>query len=110
MANVSSSNLSLAGAFGGIPQQLARYLTGSQLGPLLRGLGFGGGRHAGQFEKQLANATGPLAEFIRQVRGFSPSVIPQAQEVGNVAANAGQQSYQSLMGQINNSLGAANQG
>lgn len=112
-----SSGTNIRSPYGGLPGQLAGMLQGSQLGPLIRGLGFGGGQNAGRFDQTLENATGPLADFIRDVRGFAPDVINQAQGIGDQVAGQTQLSYDALRGQIDQSLAnlphyqaAANQG
>lgn len=69
--------------FGQMPINIARSLFRNQYRPLIEGLGFQGGH-------------GPLADYIKQVQGFAPSVAGQAQNVGNQVAQEGQQSYNQL--------------
>lgn len=109
MAQGSLTESRIQRPFGNIPNAFASQLLKQLLGPLAGGLGFGEGKQQGKFESRLQNATGPLADFIRQVRGFGPDVIGQAQQAGNQVAQGSQQTYDQMMGQINNSLGASNQ-
>jgi hypothetical protein len=93
--------------FGGLPVGLASELRGAQLDPLIRGLGLGGDTRAQRgFEQRLSGATGPLADFIRGVRGFAPGVIGQSQGIGNQVAGQSQLDYNTLRSQIDQSLGA----
>lgn len=103
----TSSSTSAYSPFGHLPRGIAQLLFSSQLGPLLQGLGLGGtGGRGGKIEDQLAASSGPLAEFIKQVRGFAPNVIGQAQGVGNQVAGQGQMDYNTLRSQISSSLEA----
>lgn len=107
MAGVQDSSSKLLRGFGYLPNNLAQGLGRQQLGPLNALLGFGAteGQGSNRYNKllsQMDTATGPLAEFIRDVRGFAPDFINQGQ---NIAAQ-GQQSYDTLTSQINGALGA----
>src|SRR5207253_2709575 len=65
--------------FGNLPFQLAGAL-GGQEGGLLRAFGFGP-RGPGQQRSldALLSRGGPLASLANQVRGFAPTVVPEAQ-------------------------------
>ena len=110
MAGVSSQDTNILRPFGNLPNQTASLFAQSQLDPLLRGLGLGGGAGFQRFENQLANAQGPLAGFLRQAQGFAPSVFPGFENAGQQVLAQGEPAYQQAQAQINQSLGAANQG
>ena len=99
----SSSNSEVLHPYGQASNQLFNRLNRSQLSPLLQGLGFGGNQ---KFEDRLATSQGPLAGAIRDIRGFSGNVIPQAQSIGNAAAKQGQAAANQQRGQVQSALSA----
>src|SRR5437762_10105525 len=113
MAGVSSSGTTLTNPYGGLSQNAANRLYGQQLGPLLNLLGIGpqaGSAKAARQEARLAGATGPLAGLIRDVRGFSGDVIPDALATGQQVSAKGTQAFEQLQQQIQQALGATTQG
>src|SRR5439155_17467260 len=79
--------------FGQLPFRLAGALGGQEQG-LLRAFGFGprGPAQERSLERLLGRG-GPLAEFANQVRGFSGTVIPEAQAAGQTVATRGSEAF-----------------
>ena len=92
--------------YGDIPLSLAKSMT-KQIGPTQRFLGFGpqaGSRADIRGNRMLANATGPMAEAVRDIRGFAPDVINEAQGVGARIAGMAPGAFNALQGQIDSYL------
>lgn len=97
----SSSDPVTKSPFGNLPFALAGGAAGRFTRPLSTGFGFGGGRNYDQFQAQLAQAEGPLADFIRQGQSFLPSYIPGMQQVGQQVTQQGQQAFTGFQDSIN---------
>lgn len=102
MGNASQSHSSIYSPYGGLGNGIANQLQRGQFGPLNKYLGFD---YNAKDATKLANANGPLADYIKQVQGFAPGVFGQAQNAGNQVAQQGQQSYNQLKDQVSQSLG-----
>lgn len=103
MAGVSESGSNLISPFGGLPFQQAGRFNRQYSRPVSTGFGFGG-RGFDQFQEQLASAQGPTAEFIRQGQAFLPTLVPQAQQVGQQITQQGQQGFDALQGSVDQFL------
>lgn len=73
------------------------------IGPLAQGLGVS---PEGRFANRYGQQSGPLLDYINQLRGFTGSQIPQALAAGQNIAEQAPQLYGNLQGQINSALGA----
>ena len=95
--------------FGNLPFQLAGAL-GGQEGGLLRAFGFGP-RGPGQQRSldALLSRGGPLASLANQVRGFAPTVVPEAQATGQQVSTRGSEAFNTLTQQIASTLGDVSQ-
>lgn len=103
MAGGNTSHSGADNFYGGITRKIPQQMYRSYLGPLTAGFGLGGYPGANKFQNQLENSNSPLADYIRQVSGFSGSVIPQAQALGaDITSRAPQ-----LFGQLQNQIGGA---
>jgi len=101
MGNRSDSTSQIFNPYGNLGTGVANQLQRGQFGPLNKYLGFD---YNAKDAAKLANANGPLADYIKQVQGFAPSVFGQAQNAGNQIAQQGQQSYDQLKNQVSQSL------
>src|SRR5438105_3600527 len=95
--------------YGQLPFNVAGGL-GGQLQGLQRAFGFGPANpHQAQSLEKLLGRGGPLAGLANDVRGFSGSVVPEAQAAGNTVAARGSEAFTSLTQQIASMLGDVNQ-
>ena len=109
-ASSSISRPEIISPFGQQPYNTAGRFGGNFSDPLSSLLGFGpssgaGSKFYGQEMSQLGDATGPLADYIRQMRGFLPGVFGQAQQVGTTAATQAPLLYNQVQGQVGDVLG-----
>lgn len=101
--NLSESGLSTTSPFGGRPFESAGRFGNRYADPLSQGFGFFGGNAGGRaaarrWENNLAGASGPTADFIRQGNAFLPTMLGSAQDVGNRISAQGQQGFDALQG------------
>lgn len=82
----------------GLPNRLYRNFVN----PLIQGFGYGG--RADKFRSGMDAHGGPLADYLKQVQGFSGSIIPQAQALGQQVSQQAPQLYGALQGQISGAL------
>lgn len=110
MAGVNESGTDIRFPYGGeFSQGLVNNLRGSQIDPLLNFLGFGppvGSRKFARQQQRLETGSGPLADAIRAIRGYAPSVVPDARAIGDRVASAGEASYAALQDEIARAMAA----
>jgi hypothetical protein len=90
--------------FGNLPFEIAGGNRRGFSGPLAQGFGFGAGRNYDRFQRQLATAQGPTAEFIRQGQEFLPGYLPAVQQMAAGIGQQGQAGFDALSGQVNQFL------
>jgi hypothetical protein len=117
MPNVSEGSSDVVSPFGGLPFSNATRFNNQYSRPLALGFGMGNGPRFERFQENLANAQGPLADFIRQGQAFLPTFQQGMQQVGQQVSQQGQQAFGGLqasidqfMQQLPNYQGYVNQG
>lgn len=87
----NESSTSISSPYGGLPMTTAGAISRQQIQPLLQGLGLGVGKKAQRIQSQIESgqARGPLANAIRSIQQFAPSVINQGRDVGEQQATQG---------------------
>lgn len=106
MAQGSSSDLSYLSPFGGRPFESAGRFGNRYADPLSQGFGFFGGGPGGRaaaqrWENNLAGASGPTADFIRQSQAYLPTMFGQAQELGSRLTNEANAGWAGLQNATN---------
>ena len=101
MAGAQQSQGKLLFPFGELGQHSARQFANQFQRPLTQGFGFDPSE---KFQQRLDQAEGPLASFIRDVQGFTPTAISGAQDVGTRIAGQAPGLFNAVQAQVNQFL------
>lgn len=100
----SQSHSGVKDYYGGMTWGLPQRMYRNFINPMIQGFGYGD--RAEKFrDNSLPGATGPLADYMRQVGGLAGTQVPQAIALGNDIAQQAPQLYGRLQDQIGGALG-----
>lgn len=102
MASWSSSHPTTVSPFKNLPYQVAGGFNRGFAAPLSKAFSLEGGSPA--FQKKLASADTPFADWIRQTQAFLPTVMPQAQQLGSDIASRAPGLYNRIQSQVDQFL------